>query len=283
MGYDWQSEANGIARAHYAVALKRSNAPGRTEIIPALLNDDDSEVRFVGIKWIADEKLSQYESQLKSVLNRSDLSRRDLRAVVAALSRISSDSKKEFSPDETLLELALDTDKPSALRAMALANVKIDHPRLTIANLTSLARSKEHDVRLEAVRSLALHADAARAQILAEIAVDTTLDVDLRADAIAGQRTDRREQQVSGIDQKVTNLTACHDAFAVVLLIEGASDGGWQLGLRIISLVGDQSRRVRFQLLGHRPQPKSMRCVRHYHGQRVDRDRCRDQTVASDR
>ena len=186
MGYDWQSEANGIARAHYAVALKRSNAPGRTEIIPALLNDEDSEVRFVGIKWIADEKLSQYESQLKGVLNRSDLSRRDLRAVVAALSRISSDSKKEFSPDETLLELALDTDKPSALRAMALANVKIDHPRLTIANLTSLARSKEHDVRVEAVRSLALHADAARSQILAKIAVDTTLDVDLRADAIAG-------------------------------------------------------------------------------------------------
>lgn len=108
-GHDWQSETNPIARAHCAVALKRSGAASRADVIPALLKEDDSEVRFVGIKWIADEKLSQYESHLRGVLNRSDLSRRDLRAVVAALSRISDDSKTEFSPDETLLELALDT------------------------------------------------------------------------------------------------------------------------------------------------------------------------------
>lgn len=185
-GHDWQSEANGIARAHYAVALKRSNAAGRTDIIPALLEDDDSEVRFVGIKWIADEKLIQYESNLKGVLNRSDLSRRDLRAVVAALSRISSDSKKEFSPDETLLDLALDRDKPPSLRAMSLANVKVDHPGLTVANLASLAMSRDESVRREAVRSLTLHADADRAAVLAEIAADKSLDANLRADAIAG-------------------------------------------------------------------------------------------------
>ncbi|MEO1617614.1 MAG: PVC-type heme-binding CxxCH protein [Planctomycetota bacterium] len=184
--YDWQSEANGIARAHYAVALKRSNAASRADVIPALLDDDDSEVRFVGIKWIADEKLSQYESNLKGVLNRSDLSRRDLRAVVAALSRISSDSKKEFSPDETLLELALDTERPPSLRAMALANVKVDHPRLTVANLALLAKSRDQSVRLEAVRSVALHADADRAAVLAKIAADKSLDDNLRADAIAG-------------------------------------------------------------------------------------------------
>ena len=193
-GHDWQSEANGIARAHYAVALKRSNAPSRTDILPALLKDDDSEVRFVGIKWIADEKLGKYESHLKGVLNRSDLSRRDLRAVVAALSRISSDSKKEFSPDQTLLELALDTDKPPRLRAMALANVKIDHPRLTVAILASLARSQKHNVRLEAVRSLSLHADADRAVVLAEIAADKSLDDNLRADAIAGLASVAKDQ-----------------------------------------------------------------------------------------
>ena len=192
--YKWQSEANGIARAHYAVALKRSARAGRTDIIPALLEDEDSDVRFVGIKWIADEKLSQYERSLKAVLDRSDLSRRDLFAVVAALARISSDSKKEFSPDETLLDLALDTEKPSALRAMALANVKVDNPRLTVANLASLARSQKHEIRLEAVRSLALHADADRAVVLAEIAADKSLDDNLRADAIAGLASVAKDQ-----------------------------------------------------------------------------------------
>ncbi|MEM9645537.1 MAG: HEAT repeat domain-containing protein, partial [Planctomycetota bacterium] len=143
-------------------------------------------VRFVGIKWIADEELSRYESNLKDVLHRADLNRRDLRAVVAALARISGDSAKEFSPADTLLATALDTDKPSALRAMALAGVGVDHPGLTVDTLASLAGAKDQNVRREAVRSLAIHADADRAAVLAEIAADKSTDANLRADAIAG-------------------------------------------------------------------------------------------------
>ena len=168
------------------MALKRSNAEGRTNILPALLKDKDSEVRFVGIKWIADEKLTGYVSNLKAVLDRSDLSRRDLLAVVAALARITGGSKREFSPSDTLLELALDTDKPPGLRAMALANVKVDHPRLTVAILAPLAKSTHQRIRREAVHSLVIHADPNRADVLAEIAADDSLDENLRADAIAG-------------------------------------------------------------------------------------------------
>ena len=193
--YKWQSETSGIARAHYAVALKRSEAEGRTDIIPALLKDKDSEVRYVGIKWIADEKLSGYASNLKAVLDRSDLSRRDLLAVVAALARISGDSKKEFSQGDTLLELALDTDKPPGLRAMALANVKVDHPRLTVATLASLTKSKHQNIQREAVHSLVNHADVNRAAVLAEIAADKSLDENLRADAIAGLSSVTKDQE----------------------------------------------------------------------------------------
>ena len=193
--FKWQSETSGIARAHYAVALKRSDAQARTEIIPTLLNDKDSEVRFVGIKWIADEKLRGYASNLKAILDRGDLSRRDLLAVVAALARISGDSKKEFSPGDTLLELALDTDKPPGLRAMALANVKADHPRLTVATLTPLTKSKHQNIQREAVHSLVIHADANRAPVLAEIAADKSLDENLRADAIAGLASVAMDQE----------------------------------------------------------------------------------------
>lgn len=185
-GYDWQSQPNEIARAHYAVTLKRSSAAGRTEIIPALLADNDSEVRFVGIKWIADEKLGQYESQLSSVLDRSDLSRRDLLSVIAALARISGGSKKEFSPDEALLELALDESKPPALRSLALANVKVNYPRLTTTTLAALVKSKSQSIQREAIQALAIHPDAKRSSVLAKIAEDGTVDAILRADAIAG-------------------------------------------------------------------------------------------------
>ena len=85
-----------------------------------------------------------------------------------------------------MLELALDTDKPPGLRAMALANVKADHPRLTVATLTPLTKSKHQNIQREAVHSLVIHADANRAPVLAEIAADKSLDENLRADAIAG-------------------------------------------------------------------------------------------------
>ena len=197
--YQWQSDG-GVARAHYAVALKRSKADGRTEIIPELLKDEDAEVRYVGIKWIADEKLGKYESNLNAVLDRSDLSRCDLLAVVAALARISGNNKKgkkkqEFSPSDTLLELALDSEKPAGLRAMTLANVKVDHPKLTAATLAPLAKSKHPQIQREAVRSLVVHGDANRASTLADVASDATIDDNLRADAIAGLAPVAREHE----------------------------------------------------------------------------------------
>ncbi|MEM8669377.1 MAG: PVC-type heme-binding CxxCH protein [Planctomycetota bacterium] len=184
--YAWQSDSRAIARAHFAVAFKRSKAKNRTGIIPDLLTDEDSEVRFVGIKWIADEKLSRFESNLRAVLDRSDLSRRDLRATIAAIERISGDSNKEFKPEDTLLALALDTGKPPTLRAMALANVDVSHPRLKIATLASLAHSENEGIRREAIHSLVIHPDPGKATVLGEIASNGSLNASLRADAIAG-------------------------------------------------------------------------------------------------
>ena len=209
--YKWQL-AGGVARAHYAVALKRSDADGRTDVIPALLDDEDSDVRYVGIKWIADEKLSGYAHNLKAVLDRSALSRRDLLAVVSALEVVGKAAElsgkatanspkmgklrnKEFSPSNTLLELALDTNKSSELRAIALANVEIDHPKLTVATLQELAESKHEGIQREAVHSLVIHEDTNRSGVLAKIAADKSLGANLRADAIAGLASAGRDHQ----------------------------------------------------------------------------------------
>ncbi|MGY8770311.1 MAG: PVC-type heme-binding CxxCH protein [Pirellulales bacterium] len=192
--YKWQEVINPVARAHYAVTLKRAGANVHKSVIPALLDDPHHDVRFVGIKWIADEGLHQYRPNLEQLLNRSDLSRLELRAIIAALSEISSDSKDEFSPDGRLLELALDDRKSPGLRAMALQGVNVNHKHLTVETLASLTQEKEIAIQREAVRSLVIHADAAKVSVLAELAVDKTLDVNLRADAIAGMASLAAEQ-----------------------------------------------------------------------------------------
>ncbi|MEM7143834.1 MAG: PVC-type heme-binding CxxCH protein [Verrucomicrobiota bacterium] len=185
-GYDVKEEWDPVARAHYAVALKRIDPIGNAEIIPDLLADPDSDVRYVGIKWIADEGLSQYRDGLTAQLERDDLKRRDLLAVVAALAEVSGDLRKEFSPGDALLELALDDAKPAALRALALHGVPVDHGRLKASVLGQLARTGMPALKEEAVRTLAVHADPARVNALSGIAANSKVDPGIRADAIAG-------------------------------------------------------------------------------------------------
>lgn len=182
----WPTEGSSVTRAHFAVALKRSSAPDSKKIIPELLADHAPDVRYVGIKWIADHKLQEYESNLKAVLSQPGLTRRDLRATMAALATLASDSKKEFSPDDTLLEMALDETRPTSLRALALQTVKVSHERLTVDVLAELAASDSSAIRREAVRSLVLHAAPERAKALVAFATDESLKAECRADAIAG-------------------------------------------------------------------------------------------------
>lgn len=184
--YNWQAEKNPVARAHYAVTLKRIDADVHENVIPALLTDSNRDVRFVGIKWIADEGLDQYRENLEQLLNRSGLSRHELRVVIAALSEISDDSKDEFSPENKMLELALDSSKPSFLRAMALRGVNVDHKQLSVDTLASLVQEENMALQRESIRSLVLHSDVAKVSVLAELAADTSLNPNLRADAIAG-------------------------------------------------------------------------------------------------
>ena len=184
--YNWQAENNPVARAHYALTLKRIDANGHKNVIPALLTDPNRDVRFVGIKWVADEGFDQYRKNLEDLLNRSDLSRFELRAVIAALSEISGDLEGEFSPENKMLELVLDSSKPSFLRAMALRGVNVDHKQLTIDTLASLIRENNMALQREAIRSLVLHSDVAKMSVLANLATNKSLNPNLRADAIAG-------------------------------------------------------------------------------------------------
>ncbi|MFT5241606.1 MAG: putative membrane-bound dehydrogenase-like protein [Candidatus Promineifilaceae bacterium] len=184
--YNWQGNPSSVARAHYAVARKRLDAEGHTEIIPALLKDVSETVRFVGIKWIADERLSAYKALLEQHLARADMSRRNLMAVVAALDRVNGESRREFSPSATLLGIAQDTSKPAALRALALSAVSVDHRALTVSVLAGLANESNSAIQREAIHSLVIHKDAARASALATLAGSEGLDPNLRADAIAG-------------------------------------------------------------------------------------------------
>jgi len=186
LDHSFGSHPSSTARAHHAVVLKRLDHQGQPSVIPKLLQDTSPDVRFVGIKWIADKRLTQFQADLEQLLDLPELNRKELRAVIASLATIAGTSKQEFSPDETLLKLSIDTAKPPRIRALALQSINVNHKNLTVETLASLADSEHEIMKREAIHSLVIHPDPNRTRTLAKLAADQTLSEDLRADAIAG-------------------------------------------------------------------------------------------------
>ena len=184
--HSFDAHPSSTARAHHAIALKRLDHQGQPSVIPKLLEDTSPNVRFVGIKWIADKNLTQYQTHLEKVLSRPNLKRKELRAVIASLAALAETSSKEFSPDDTLLELALDTNKTPRIRALALQCINVTHKQLTVDALSKLAQSEYPSIQREAVYSLVIHPDPNKQWPLARLAADSTLSDTLRADAVAG-------------------------------------------------------------------------------------------------
>tara|TARA_B100001093_G_scaffold89946_2_gene81973 strand:- start:1349 stop:3823 length:2475 start_codon:yes stop_codon:yes gene_type:complete len=184
--FNWKKKPNPVLRAHWAVAMKKAKPKSATWIIPDLLTDSSPDVRYVGIKWIADEGMIQYLPHLKKILDRNDLSRGELLATIAAIAEVSGGLKSEFSASRTLLEIVHDESKHTRLRALALRNIPLDFPRLTVKTLEGLAATKDYSLLREATRSLAAHPNPSKEFPLARIASNTDVSLELRADAIAG-------------------------------------------------------------------------------------------------
>lgn len=184
--YDWQSQTSPVARAHFAVALKRNDSVKQANVIPLLLADSDEDVQYVGIKWIADQRLVQYREDLAKQLDRNDISQRNLKAALAALAEIDGGSETEFSPSQRLLELAEDSAKPARLRVVALRSVDTEYAATRSDVIGRLAHNPSPSIQREAVRTLAILPNDASESVLREIAVDPTVDPRVRADAIAG-------------------------------------------------------------------------------------------------
>lgn len=206
-----ETESNPIARAHFAVARKRLEPTAHAELIPQLLADPDERVRFVAIKWIGDERLSQYRDALQALLQNDAISGASLKAVFAAMARFNSDDNKEFSPSRQMLDLAFDEQRPSDLRAVALRNVTIDDAAKHVAKLAELTRSNNAALQREAVQTLVMLSSPQAVAALGNVAMNGDVVPSIRADAIAGlaslasQFEDELRTLANHEDQQIAN------------------------------------------------------------------------------
>lgn len=168
------------------LAMRERKAP-----FPAdALKDSDPAVRRAALQWIGVEHLTDFSAQLDTALA-GNLTRQVFDAYLAAVellatTKIDSDGKVSTAARfQRIAEIALDSKRDPALRALALRSLPVSHAALTMDALHSLL-SADFRLAIEATRILAARADEPAQSELRRIARYEKFPADLRAEALAG-------------------------------------------------------------------------------------------------
>ena len=167
------------------VALRRVDLH-EEKWVRALLHDDDPEVRFECLRWIADGVLTNFNTEVEQMLAQPDLDYRLFEAALATWNTLRGKPEAGVTDPEMLVGRVTNAATPARIKGYALRLAPAADARITVPLLRKLFATGDAVLSAEAVRTLAArHADDAR-DVLAGIAADESLGAELRADAIAG-------------------------------------------------------------------------------------------------
>lgn len=178
-----------IARLSRLAAQRRQGARPSDDAFRGMLLDRSPEVRLYAVRWIADERIVSLRDDVAKLLDWPPPNARYYLAVLGAVDWLDN----EFDPattrgvNEKLLAQELENPRQlPGLQALALRLLPPDDPLLTLDYLGTLLAEQDWELRLEAVRTLALQSNPKRFDRLAAIAGDSSYNSTIRAEAIAG-------------------------------------------------------------------------------------------------
>ena len=187
------------------------------------LDDPDETVRFLAVKWIADEKLKDYRKDVEKAMQDPTLSVRMYQALATALARIDGKDVNENSLADYFAKRLADDATPMAQRATLLRQIPATHKALTVDLLAKLLMSDDGALKLEAVRALVEHPSAKRHDALLGVFRDVKLAMPVRAFAMVGliDRAELVDELKAIANDKVSPLR--QDAMRALIGIKGAS------------------------------------------------------------
>lgn len=164
------------------------------------LSDENADVQFEALRWIADAHLKHLLSEVEQFQQRSDLDYRRFEAAIATLNTLHGNPEAGVRNPELLLARVQDDQSPPQLRAFSLRLLPthprsapkegglavVDFPKgLSLELLQKLLNVKDETLSLEAIRTMAGNPLLSQ-EILAEIAADVLQSLSVRVEAIAG-------------------------------------------------------------------------------------------------
>ncbi len=175
--------AAGLLAMKRAKIISPAEAPGR---LAAFLEAKDPDVRYLAVKWIADEEIATMRPNLIAMLGRPELDYRSFRAVVAAIDRLDGKKPTDNPSAPFLLDQINGKRTSPAVLGLSLRLIDPSYKKLTLQYLAAHLRHKDIGVRLEAVRTLAAHPDEGRWNRLMRLAEEALQPEEIRAATLAG-------------------------------------------------------------------------------------------------
>ncbi len=171
-------------RAGVLLAWRASSANGRTDALTEFLKDADPDVRFLAIKWVSDEKLTQFRPVIAELLKSTTLDPRSYVALATALARLDDKPVNDDNLAAYFLDRLNDQTAPPAARLMALRAIPAAYSKLRTELLVELLKRNDPVFRIEVLRALKDRADAKSAPAVRTIASDAKGEPHVRAQAI---------------------------------------------------------------------------------------------------
>ncbi|TWU42621.1 PVC-type heme-binding CxxCH protein [Novipirellula artificiosorum] len=168
----------------------RISTAGRNEWIEWGLSDPSAQVTLAAVRWATECQCREMLPKIRSLLDREDLSPSLFNAVIASIAFLETGSaasgKRDPAIEKTLIEFASEQDRPASLRALAIQKLASESDVPSDAELGRWLRGEnDRDFSREVVRLLAERAKPTSLAELATIAMDSSLDEQTRADALA--------------------------------------------------------------------------------------------------
>ena len=146
-------------------------------------------LRRAAVQWVGEENLKELRPEVEKVLASEPMTGDLFMACLASLSMLDGVPPAEFEkapPVQHILPIVKDAQRSASLRAIALRMLPPTLKELDGKLLGELVASTDEGLRREAVRTLGHSPISGRDPLLRSIAADESLDVNLRADAVAG-------------------------------------------------------------------------------------------------
>ena len=197
-------EASSPLAVWEAADMQRRDVPTTRTQAAKMLESRNADVRFIGIRWAAESKLTDLVPALEKLLEKEADNGRNFGAILLALDRLSG-RNHENTGEYFAAKFLISNSKSVPAKIMALRMVSPNHADLSAKFLIDLSKQEDKTLQREAVRALRLRGGDEALARLREIVSDESGDVQLRSEALLALSATEKQD-------RATLLTFAHQA-----------------------------------------------------------------------